>query len=137
MKTIFVIDWVLIPLFVLTAVTGIGLHVAGCGSHEVWHGRAVAHVVASILFTASVIAHVVTHRGWYKVVLQRGPGRRGRVTAAVSVVFVVVAATGFVLLGVDGGGSPVGLWHYRNGLAAVAIMSGHVVRRLPRLTRRG
>lgn len=37
-KTIFVIDFCLIPAFVLTSVSGIGLHLAGHGAdHSVWH----------------------------------------------------------------------------------------------------
>lgn len=51
MKKIFVIDWTLIPVFVLSAFSGIQLHVAGHGtSHEVWHHWAVFHIIASILF---------------------------------------------------------------------------------------
>lgn len=38
MKKIFVIDWILVFVFVLSAFSGIGLHIAGHGnSHEVSH----------------------------------------------------------------------------------------------------
>ena len=67
MKAIFVIDWVLIPTFILSAFTGIGLHIAGHGSsHEVWYNWAVAHILFSLLFTVVVVGHIKTHWGWYK-----------------------------------------------------------------------
>ena len=38
MKRIFVIDWILIVVFIMSAISGFGLHVAGHGgTHEVWH----------------------------------------------------------------------------------------------------
>ena len=38
MKKVFVIDWILIVVFIVSAISGIGLHIAGHGnSHEVWH----------------------------------------------------------------------------------------------------
>ena len=40
MKKIFIIDWSLIPAFVLSAYSGIELHVADYeGNHEVWRNR--------------------------------------------------------------------------------------------------
>ena len=58
----------LLPLaFVASAVTGIGLHIAGHGtSHETWHNWGVAHVVASFIWLLSVMAHVRRHKHWYK-----------------------------------------------------------------------
>ena len=45
MKRIFVIDWILIVVFIMSAISGFGLHVAGHGgTHEVWHNWAVFHV---------------------------------------------------------------------------------------------
>lgn len=42
MKRIFVIDWILIVVFIMSAISGFGLHVAGHGgTHEVWHNWAV------------------------------------------------------------------------------------------------
>ena len=53
----------LLPLtFVVSAVTGIGLHIAGHGtSHEVWHNWAVIHVVASVLWLVSARSHIGRH----------------------------------------------------------------------------
>lgn len=40
MKRVFLIDWILIVVFIVSAISGIGLHIAGHGnSHEVWHNR--------------------------------------------------------------------------------------------------
>lgn len=100
MKAIFVIDWVLIPTFILSAFTGIGLHIAGHGSsHEVWHNWAVAHILFSLLFTVVVVGHIKTYWGWYKSLIRNGRGRKSRVTVMVSVLFVIVALTGYILLG--------------------------------------
>lgn len=54
MKRIFVIDGLLVPAFVLTVATGVGLHWAGHGdSHAVWHAWAVAHTLVGFVFTAA------------------------------------------------------------------------------------
>lgn len=145
MKKVFVIDWVLVPLFAVSGFTGFGLHIAGHGdSHGVWHNWAVAHVVSSLLFTVFVLWHVRMHWNWYKGLFRTGPGRRrkspgcersgpgirrSRVTVAVSVLFAAVALTGYVLLAVSGAGSGIGLWHYRIGIAAAVLFCGHILKR--------
>lgn len=145
MKKVFVIDWVLVPLFAASVFTGFGLHIAGHGdSHGVWHNWAVAHVVSSLLFTVFVLWHVRMHWNWYKGLFRTGPGRRrkspgcersgpgirrSRVTVAVSVLFAAVALTGYVLLAVSGAGSGIGLWHYRIGIAAAVLFCGHILKR--------
>lgn len=153
MKKVFVIDWVLVPLFAASVFTGFGLHIAGHGaSHALWHNWAVAHIVSSLLFTVFVLWHVKMHWGWYKGLFRTGPGhrrkspgrersgsgitgrarsRRSRVTVAVSVLFAAVALTGYVLLAVSGAGSDIGLWHYRIGIAAAVLFCGHILKRTP------
>lgn len=75
MKRIFVIDWILIVVFIVSAISGFGLHVAGHGSsHEIWHNWAVFHVLGSILFLIVVIFHVATHLEWYKGIIKKGKG---------------------------------------------------------------
>lgn len=77
MKKVFVIDWVLVPLFAVSGFTGFGLHIAGHGdSHVLWHNWAVAHIVSSLLFTVFVLWHVRMHWNWYNGLLRTGPGRR-------------------------------------------------------------
>ena len=134
MKKIFVIDWILIPVFVLSAFSGIQLHVAGHGtSHEVWHNWAVFHIIASILFLMAVILHVQTHWGWYKSLVKSGPGKKSKAAVVVTLFFVVLAVSGLILLGVDGANSKIGLWHYRIGLVASVLFLEHIIRRLPML----
>lgn len=77
MKKIFVIDWILVFVFVLSAFSGIGLHIAGHGnSHEVWHNWAVFHVLTSFLFFVAAIFHITTHWGWYKGTIKNGLGKK-------------------------------------------------------------
>ena len=129
MKKIFIIDWVLIPAFILSAAAGIGLHNAGHGNnHEVWHDWAVAHILFSLLFTTLVMAHIKTHWAWYTSLFRNGLGRKSHVTVIVSILFMLVALTGCVLLGVEGANSGIGLWHYRIGLLSVALFGGHIQR---------
>lgn len=134
MKKIFIIDWTLIPVFVLCAFSGIQLHVAGHGaSHEVWHNWAVFHIITSILFLIAVILHVQTHWGWYKSLVKSGLGKKSKATVVVTLFFVVLAVSGLILLGVEGANSGIGLWHYRIGLVASVLFLEHIIRRLPML----
>lgn len=131
MKRIFVIDWVLIVVFIVSAISGFGLHVAGHGdSHEIWHHWAVFHVLGSVLFLVTIIFHVATHRGWYKRVIKKGIDRNSKVTAVLSVIFLLLSVTGLALLGINGANSPLGLWHYKIGIITTVIALGHVIKRL-------
>lgn len=131
MKRVFVIDWILIVVFIVSAISGIGLHIAGHGnSHEVWHNWAVVHVLGSILFLVAIIFHVTTHWGWYKGIIKNGIGRKSKVTAVLSIIFLLLSVTGIVLLGVNGVNSPLGLWHYKIGIAMTAIAIVHTIKRL-------
>lgn len=112
MKKIFVIDWILVFVFVLSAFSGIGLHIAGHGnSHEVWHNWAVFHVLTSFLFFVAAIFHITTHWGWYKGTIKNGLGKKSKITGVLSVVFLLVSVTGIILLGVNGANSDIGLLH--------------------------
>lgn len=134
MKTSFVVERLLPLAFVASAVTGIGLHIAGHGTnHEVWHGWAVAHVLSSLLWLTSGAFHIKRHGRWYKAVASNGIGRKSRITLALSVVFMVVAVTGIVLLAcVDGANSAIGLWHYWFGIVLMALSFIHIAKRKPK-----
>ena len=134
MKRIFVIDWILIVVFIVSAISGIGLHIAGHGnSHEVWHNWAVFHALGSVLFLVAIIFHVRTHGGWYKGIIKNGIGRKSKVTAVFSIVFLLLSVIGIVLLGVNGANSPLGLWHYKIGIVMTVIAVGHIIKRLSAL----
>jgi len=131
MKRVFVIDWILIVVFIVSAISGVGLHIAGHGnSHEVWHNWAVVHVLGSILFLVAIIFHVTTHWGWYNGIIKNGIGRKSKVTAVLSIIFLLLSVTGIVLLGINGANSPLGLWHYKIGIAMTAIAIVHTIKRL-------
>ena len=102
MKKIFVIDWILVFVFVLSAFSGIGLH---SNNHELWHNWAVFHVLTSFLFFVAAIFHITTHWGWYKGTIKNGLGKKSKITIVLSVVFLLVSVTGIILLGVNGANS--------------------------------
>lgn len=132
MKRIFVIDWILIVVFIVSAISGFGLHVAGHGSsHEIWHNWAVFHVWGSILFLIAVIFHVAMHLEWYKGIIKKRIGSKSKVTAVLSVIFLLLSVTGLALLGINGTNSLLGLWHYKIGVITIVIALGHVIKRLP------
>ena len=109
MKRIFVIDWILIVVFIMSAISGFGLHVAGHGgTHEVWHNWAVFHVFVSMLFLIAVIFHVAMHLEWYKGIIKKRIGRKSKVTAVLSVIFLLLSFTGLALWGINGANSLLG-----------------------------
>ena len=126
MKKIFVIDWILFFVFILSSFSGIGLHLAGhdmC-NHPSWHNWAVFHIMASLLFLTATIFHVKAHWGWYKAIMKNG------ITAALSVLLLLVSATGIVLLGVNGANSSMGLLHYKIGIASIILSASHILNRI-------
>ena len=130
MKRIFVVDWILLAVFILTAFTGLELHAAGHGgSHELWHNWAVFHIIASILFVIATLFHVQTHWGWYKGWVKHGLGKKSRVTVIVSILFVILLVTGLILLGVDGANPSIGLWNYKIGIVSSLLVLGHIIKR--------
>lgn len=132
MKRIFIIDWCLIPLFIFSVFTGIELHIAGHGnSHGLWHTWAWVHIITSFLFMIFVTIHVKTHWKWYKSLFQNGLGHKSHVTVAVSLVFFILVLTGYALLGMNGYGTGLGMCHYRIGLLALVLFSGHIIKRIP------
>ncbi|MBR5331915.1 MAG: DUF4405 domain-containing protein [Muribaculaceae bacterium] len=133
MKKIFVIDWWVTALFVIMAVSGFGMHISGTRCpHEIWHNWAIVHTLSSIAFLIAGAFHIQTHWAWYKGWFKNGIGNKSRVTAILSIIFVVISITGILLLAViDGANSGLGLWHYRFGIAMTIIGLGHFIKRFP------
>ncbi len=127
-KTSLTTKWMLPSAFVASAVSGIGLHIAGHGtSHEVWHNWAVAHVLSSLVWLISVACHIKRHRHWYKSIVSKGIGKKSPLTLVLSAVFLIVTGTGIVLMTcVDGANSPVGLWHYKIGGLLIILCFLHI-----------
>ena len=123
------IAWLLPIAFVASAVTGIGLHIAGHGnSHETWHNWGVAHMAVSFLWLLSVAAHAKRHRLWYKTLMCERTTNKHRTTLFLSVVFLIVAITGILLMAcVEGANSPIGLLHYKLGILLLASTVVHVL----------
>ncbi|WP_206423533.1 ferredoxin family protein [Bacteroides sp. An19] len=122
----------LLPLaFVASAVTGIGLHIAGHGtSHETWHNWGVAHVVASFIWLLSVMAHVRRHKHWYKTLVSKRVTCKRLITFFLSIAFLIVAVTGILLVAyVEGPGSSIGLWHYKLGILLWVLSLIHALYR--------
>lgn len=134
MKKIFIIDWSLVFIFVLSTFSGIRLHIAGHGNnYEVWHNWAVFHVLTSCLFFVAAIFHITTHWGWYKGIIKNAFGKKSKITAVLSFVFFLVSVTGIILLGVNGANSYLGLLHYKIGLVVIVLCIGHILKRIPLL----
>ena len=124
----------LLLAFVASAVSGIGLHIAGHGtSHEVWHYWAVVHILSSLLWLITVALHIRQHGRWYKSIASKGIGKKSPMTLALSAAFLIVTVTGIVLVAcVDGANSAIGLWHYKIGLLLIVFSLIHVFKRMRR-----
>ena len=131
MKIIFLTDMALIPVFALTAYTGIELHVAGHGTdHQVWHDMAVFHSIAGFSFLILAAIHVKYHWAWYKALKSKGLKNKSKIVAALSALFTIVAASGILLaFFIDGANTHVGLWHYKAGLVTGVLASLHIFKR--------
>ena len=130
-KIIFLTDMALIPVFALTAYTGIELHVAGHGTdHQVWHDMAVFHSIAGFSFLILAAIHVKYHWAWYKALKSKGLKNKSKIVAALSALFIIVAASGILLaFFIDGANTHVGLWHYKAGLVTGVLASLHIFKR--------
>lgn len=135
MKTAFIMERLLPLAFVATAVTGIGLHIAGHGSdHEIWHNWAASHVISSLIWLVSGVFHIKRHWNWYRAIISKGIGKRSWMTLVLSVTFVIVVITGIVLIVcVDGANSATGLWHYKFGLLLIVFSIIHILNRTKRI----
>lgn len=64
MKKIFVVDWILLPYFFLTAITGIGMHIAGHGTNhlswEIWAWGHSLTLIGIIITITGVVMFVVS-----------------------------------------------------------------------------
>ena len=121
----------LLLTFVASAVTGIGLHIAGHGAgHEEWHNWAVAHVLSSLCWLISGAIHIKRHRAWYRAIASKGIGHKSRTTILLSALFLFVTVTGLiVIIGIDGANSALGRWHYISGLILILLSLIHIISR--------
>ncbi|MFV0290210.1 MAG: DUF4405 domain-containing protein [Mangrovibacterium sp.] len=130
-KAIYIIDLILIPIFILLIYSGLKLHVAGHDdNHEVWEYWSHYHIIVSIFSVLFGYWHVKAHWAWYKSLVKKGMGKKSRITLVVSLLFLFDLITGVVLVFfVEGGNSSIGMWHYRLGLLLVVFVLIHLITR--------
>lgn len=135
MKKIFMVDWIMITAFLLSACTGFALHIAGHGNnHTTWHNTAVLHVMTSLFFLIATAFHIKHHLSWYKGILKNGKkNRKSKITMALSCIFLLTSITGIALLGIEGAGTEMGIMHYALGIILTIISLGHILKRIPQL----
>ena len=128
---LFIIDFILLILFVLTAVSGFGMHFAGHSNiHSIWHNWAVIHCLSTLLFVGFTFAHIYLHWNWYKTLFSKPLGNKSRVTIVVSILFVVLTISGTLAFTVpEGPNSHIGIVHYIIGIISTIFFVGHIVKR--------
>lgn len=130
-KSIFIVDLILIPVFALVIYSGVKLHVAGhADDHDIWEYWAHYHIITGILSIVFGGLHIKAHWGWYKGLIKKGIGKKSRITAILSLLFLIEIITGMILIFfIEGGNSAVGMWHYRLGLAMAFFLLIHLISR--------
>ena len=135
MKNKFVVDWALLPSFILSAFSGIKLHTLGHsmghGTGHLWHSF---HLWTSIMLLVLMIIHIKIHWSWYKHLFQKGLGNKSRTTVVLSLIFLLLASTGIILLGSECRRSAIGIWHFYLGIAMIILAVMHIFKRWARLT---
>lgn len=132
MKKIFVVDWILLPYFFITAITGIGMHIAGHGTnHLSWEIWAWGHSLSGLLFAIVAVWHVKMHIGWYKSLLKGKSSKNRHITTILTLIGIIITITGVVMFVVSGANYGVGLWHYRIGILFSLFAMGHIIKRIP------
>ena len=136
-RVIAITDLLLIPVFLASGITGLGLHVAGHrATHEVWENWATAHVIASTLMLLLAIYHVYAHWAWYKSWFKNGRGKKSGVTMALTLALLFLVVTGIILLAViTGPNSGVGISHLAVGVLLIILSTIHILKRIKALTR--
>lgn len=120
------LEFLLPVAFVALAVTGIGLHIAGHGANlEAVYKWGIAHIVASSFWLLSGMAHIKRHLSWYRALLTKGLANKRWIVCAVSLLFITVAVTGFLLMSSMAHGASLGLLHYKLGLLLLVFSVVH------------
>ncbi len=130
-KSIFIIDLILIPVFLLLIYSGLKLHVAGhTSNHDIWEHWAHFHIITGFLSLIFGELHIKAHWAWYRSFIKNGIGKKSKVTVVLSVLFLIETLTGIILiLFLDGGNSAIGFWHYRLGLVMILFLLIHLISR--------
>ena len=134
---LFIVDLLLLLLFIPTVASGFGMHIAGHGdNHTVWHNWGVAHTLISTLFAISVFAHIYLHWGWYKGLFRKPLAKRSRMSIVISLLFVTLTISAILSLSIsEGQNSHIGIAHYKIGIVATLFFAWHIIKRLKILTK--
>lgn len=130
-QVIYLTDLLLIPLFILAAYTGLELHIAGHGTnHEIWHSWAVFHTLISFMFSTFEVMHIATHWSWYKGLKRKGIQKKSKPVLILTSILILVTITGvWLLIGIEGSNTPMGVFHYTIGLIMSVQGILHVLKR--------
>lgn len=137
MKKIFKIDWITLVCFVAAAVSGLYFFCA-CG-HGGGGGRGVCcefgymHEVPALLFVFFSLWHIQMHWVWYKGLLKNGIRGNKIVTFLLTLAFLAVAVSGFMLLFGGCRQGEVRSWHSWSSLCLAILALIHLVQRFPLL----
>lgn len=132
-RLIFIVDLILLPVFALVVYTGLKLHEVGHEnnySHNIWEYWAHFHIIISVISLLVGWLHIKAHWNWYTGLFKKGIGKRSKVTLSLSMLFFILIITGIILIFfIEGGNSPVGLWHYKLGLIMTVLLLVHFISR--------
>ena len=81
MKTnkLFIVDLLLLLLFITTAISGFGMHITGhSDNHSIWHNWAVIHTLSTLLFVITTVIHIYLHWNWYKTLFSKPLGKKAK-----------------------------------------------------------
>lgn len=129
-------DWILLVLFVLTAISGIKLHVAteDLGFDHETHIWSWIHSMIALLFIITAIIHVKHHFTWYKALKYRVNKREIRVrriaVISTDALYILLLCSGIILIPLPLGTiTTVGTFHFVIGIAAIIFSIGHIIKR--------
>lgn len=128
---VYLTDYLLVPLFILTTCTGFELHIAGhMADHENWHNWAAFHTITGIFFLFLGVIHIITHWTWYKGLKKKELRKKRRPTTILSVLLILVSTTGIWLLtSIEGANTPIGFFHFVTGIMMSIMGILHVWKR--------
>lgn len=126
------LDLALIPMALLSIITGFLLHAASHGnSHALWEFWAVVHILCSIAFMVMIGIHIKHHKAWFVSFIKnmRIKTSKGRMNLLLLLFFIVTISTGLILLFIWDDHSKLGLWHYKIGILFAVLSIAHIIRR--------
>lgn len=125
------LDFLLIPGFILTAISGLNLHVVhktlngniwGFGFHD-WM---TIHITIALSFLVLSIVHIYQHWTWFSQ-LFRSAKNKSKITIIMAILFLAVSITGLISMLIEH--SHIGLLHAKLGEFMIIIGVVHFASR--------